>query len=77
MDPYIRVPDTGVTARARHFIYSRRASDGSAPLSCGVMQISLPEWLRNRTPHQLQQEIAHRGENAYIEKLWLDDLASA
>jgi hypothetical protein len=41
------------------------------------MQISLPEWLRNRTPHQLQQEIAHRGENAYIEKLWLDDLASA
>ena len=42
-----------------------------------AVEVSLPKWLATRTPQHLHQEIADLGENAYIEKLWLDDLASA
>jgi hypothetical protein len=42
-----------------------------------ALEVVLPKWLRNQTAGQLREDIAHRGENAYIERLWLDDLASA
>lgn len=44
---------------------------------CEAVEVALPKWLGTQTPGGLREDIVRRGEGAYIEKLWLDDLAGA
>ena len=42
-----------------------------------ALEVALPKWLSSQTPQMLKQQIAEYGEDAYIERLWLEDLAPA
>ena len=42
-----------------------------------ALEVALPKWLSSQTPQTLKQQIADYGEDAYIERLWLEDLARA
>jgi len=56
--------------------HSELAADGNWSSVYRALQVLLPKWLGTQTPKQLRADIVHRGEAAYIEKIWLDDLVS-
>jgi len=42
-----------------------------------ALAVAVPKWLSSQTPQTLKQQIAEYGEDSYIERLWLEDLARA
>ena len=39
-----------------------------------ALTVAVPKWLSSQTPQTLKQQIAEYGEDAYIERIWLEDL---
>jgi hypothetical protein len=40
-----------------------------------ALTVTVPKWLSSQTPQTLKQQITEHGDDSYIERIWLEDLA--
>ena len=59
------------------FDHSQLEASGGWDRVLEALDVTIPKWLSSQTHQTLRQQIKERREDAYIERLWLEDLDSA